>query len=199
MICIDDVLISKEVVKKHFICDLSRCKGACCWKGDFGAPLEVDEINQIEADFEQISDYLTEEGLQKIKEQGFHQYYDKMSAEGTTLLEDESCVFMNYDQNGIAQCGIEQAHKEGKTDLKKPISCHLYPIRVKENKENGFKAMNYDVWDICKAACTLGEKEQVPLYQFVKDAIVRKYGVAFYEELDAAASYLHDNQGVKSK
>ena len=102
---------------------------------------------------------------------------------------------MSYDALGIAKCGIEQAHQAGVIDFLKPISCHLYPIRVERNEDVGFEALNYDRWDICSAACTLGDKLQVPVYQFVKNALVRKYGEDFYEELDAAATYIREGRG----
>ena len=110
----------------------------------------------------------------------------------TNLMEDASCVFMGRDELGITFCGIEKAHNDGKIEFKKPISCHLYPVRVIENKQTGFEALNYDVWDICNAACSNGAKHGIYIYQFVKDAIVRKYGESFYEALEAAAKDLDE-------
>ena len=109
---------------------------------------------------------------------------------GTSLVNNGPCAFMTKDVNGAAQCGIEQAWRAGEVDFRKPISCHLYPIRVSKNEIAGFEALNYDRWDICSAACSLGAEYQMPVYQFLKEAIIRKYGTEFYEELDAAAGYL---------
>jgi len=180
------------VVKKLFLCNLNACKGACCWEGDWGAPLEKEELDILEKIYEVVAPYLTAEGRKVIAEKGKYVYYEEPAEFGTTLLKNGACVFMTKDKNGIAKCGIEQAYLDGKTDFKKPISCHLYPIRVSKDEEIGFEALNYDSWDICSAACELGKKEQLPVYKFLKDAIVRKYGEDFYEELDAAAKHLNN-------
>lgn len=190
MIIIQEKIISTQLFKKSFICNLSKCKGACCWEGDFGAPLEQEEQTQISESLDQIMDYLPQENKDLIQESGFTTFYQKMNAVGTRLMPDKSCVFMNKDHNGIAVCGIEQAHQDGKTTFKKPISCHLYPIRVSKNEKTNFEALNYDEWDICSAACQLGEEQKVPVYQFLKEAIIRKYGEAFFEEMEAAAKYI---------
>ena len=193
MIIIQEKIISTQVFKKSFICNLSKCKGACCWEGDFGAPLEADEELKIAASLDEIKEYLPKENIAKIQEDGFTSFYPKMNANGTTLMPDKSCVFMNKDHNGIAVCGIEQAHRDHKTDFKKPISCHLYPIRVSKNEKTNFEALNYDDWDICSAACQLGEEQKVPVYQFLKEALIRKYGDSFFEEMEAAAEYFEEN------
>lgn len=192
MIIIQGKIVSTQLFKKSFICNLEKCKGACCWEGDFGAPLEPDEELQIQKHLEPIKDYLSPENRNKIEDEGFSSYYQGMKATGTKLMQDNSCVFMNKDDNGIAVCGIEQAYQDGKTGFKKPISCHLYPIRVSKNEKTNFEALNYDEWDICSAACQLGEAKQMPVYKFLKDALVRKYGTDFYEEMDAAASYIDE-------
>lgn len=192
MIIIQEKIISTQLFKKSFVCNLSKCKGACCWEGDFGAPLEDDEQLKIENSLDHILDYLPEENKRSIQESGFSTFYKKMNANGTTLMPDNSCVFMNKDQNGVAVCGIEQAHRDGKTAFKKPISCHLYPIRVSKNKKTNFEALNYDEWDICSAACQLGEEQKVAVFQFLKEAIIRKYGDSFFEEMEAAAEYIEN-------
>ena len=196
MIIINDLLVSDDVVKKEFICNLDACKGACCWEGDFGAPLEDAELEILEAEYDKIAPYLTEEGKAAIKSQGKFVYNEKPEEYGTTLIKNGACAYMTLDERGKAKCGIEQAHQEGKTDFLKPISCHLYPIRVTVNEKTDFEALNYDHWEICSAACELGKKHEMPVYQFVKNALVRKYGQAFYDELDAAAQYI---QGKSSE
>lgn len=186
MIIIQDVIVSEDVTEKHFVCNLQACKGACCWEGDWGAPLEKAELQTLEHIYEDIKPFLSQAGIDVIEKEGFFLYYDEPKEYGTPLLDNGACAYMTYNETGIAQCGIEQAHKAGKTDFKKPISCHLYPIRVKENPQQGFESLQYDDWEICSAACSLGKKEQVPVYEFVKEAIIRKYGNEFYEALDAA-------------
>ena len=190
MLIVKDVLVSDEIVEEQFICNLKACKGACCWEGDWGAPLETAELHILEQIYEHVAPYLSEEGKAVIKEEGLFTYYKEPKEYGTPLLKNGACVYMTYDELGIAKCGIEQAYLAGATDFKKPISCHLYPIRVKANKKTGFESLNYDEWEICAAACQLGKKEQLPVYRFVKEALVRKYGEAFYEELDMIAKYV---------
>ena len=184
MIYIDNVLVSEEVMTKKFVCNLNACKGACCWEGDFGAPVSDDEAAAISHYNTIISQRLPEEG-QKIlaKTEGFT-YYDEVDKLGTALYPDGKCVYLNFTASGIAQCAIEQAYKNNEIPVNKPISCHLYPIRVTVNEGLGFEAWNYDEWDICSAACSLGEELKVPIYQFVKDAIIRYKGEDFYNSLD---------------
>ncbi|MCB0705460.1 MAG: DUF3109 family protein [Saprospiraceae bacterium] len=188
MLLIDDILVSDALIEEQFVCNLNACKGACCWEGDWGAPLEKKEIQILERIYPDIKPFLDSAGIQVIEEKGLSVYYEEAESEGTPLLENGACAYLTYDQNGTAKCGIERAWEAGKTDFKKPISCHLYPVRVKEKKQSmGFEALNYDRWDICSAACELGKSLQVPVYRFVKDAIIRKYGRSFYDQLDAAA------------
>ncbi|MEZ5040699.1 MAG: DUF3109 family protein [Saprospiraceae bacterium] len=190
MLVISDILVSNDIVEEQFVCNLNACKGACCWEGDWGAPLEAAELLLLGEIYDQIEPYLNPEGKAVLQEEGLFTYYEEAKEYGTPLLKNGACAYLVYDELGIAKCGIEQAYLDGATDFKKPISCHLYPIRVDENKETGFEALNYDKWDICSAACQLGKKEQVPVYKFVKEALIRKYGEDFYRELDAAAAYL---------
>lgn len=187
MIMISNVLVQDEVVAEHFLCNLSACKGACCWEGDFGAPLEAAELSTLERIYEQVKPFLRPEGRAAIEEQGVYVYVEEAKEYATTLVDNGPCAYMTYDGSGIAQCGIEQAYKAGATDFKKPVSCHLYPVRVEQHPHSGLEMLRYDRWDICSAACTLGAKEQLPLYRFVKDALIRKYGAEFYEALDATA------------
>jgi len=162
---------------------LDKCKGACCWEGDYGAPLEEEEIDILEQELESILPFLDEEGKKEIQQKGFFKYFKGLKKNGTALLPDGRCAFLTMD-NGIAKCGIEKAHESGATQFKKPISCHLYPIRVKKQPANGFEVLQYDRWDICSAACKLGDEKKVKIYQFLKDALIRKYGKEFYEQLD---------------
>ncbi|HLP93946.1 MAG TPA: DUF3109 family protein [Saprospiraceae bacterium] len=192
MIIVQDKLVSDDVVEQQFICNLSACKGACCWEGDFGAPLEKAELAIMESILEKVKPYLSPAGIAAIEAQGAYQWFEGMGEHGTTLIDGGPCAYMTYDPLGIAQCGIEMAWKAGDIDFQKPISCHLYPIRVSKYEHFDSEALNYDRWDICSAACSLGEKEKVPVYRFVKDALIRKYGQAFYDELDGAAAFLKE-------
>lgn len=183
---IDNILISDEVLENQFICALDKCKGACCYEGDFGAPLTLAEKTILENCYEDFKPFLNADSQNQIEKVGLYSYYRENKSWGTSLMEDGACVFMNKDEHGIAVCGIEQAHKAGACEFQKPISCHLYPIRIKENKSQGFIAINYDEWDICKAGCKLGQEHKMPLFRFVKAALIRRFGEAFYNQLDAA-------------
>ena len=192
MFIVQDILISEDVVKKHFLCQLDACKGACCWEGDYGAPLEDAELHTLENIYEDIKPFLRPEGIRAIEEQGLFVYIKKENEWATPLINDRDCAFLTFEKNGTAKCGIEKAFEAGATDFWKPISCHLYPVRVSKNEKTGFEAMNYDEWDICSAACSAGKKAELPVYRFVKDAIVRQYGEGFFEELDALAKWMDE-------
>ena len=192
MILIDEILISDDILKEYFVCDLTSCKGACCWEGDWGAPLEESEIESLYDLMDKIEPFLPERSREFLKDNEPVTYYKELGKEGTSLHPDGACVFLTYDEMGIARCGIELAFRKGEINFKKPISCHLYPIRVSKNEMTGFEAMNYDRWEICKAACTLGKKEKVPLYRFAREAIIRVYGEDFYDQLVAAAEHLEE-------
>jgi len=187
MLIIGDILVSDEVVKQHFVCNLEACKGACCWEGDYGAPLDVDEVSVLDRIYPAVKPFLAAEGIAAIEQQGTSVYNEDHENYATPLVGGGPCAYMTRSDEGVAQCGIENAWKAGAVDFQKPVSCHLYPIRVSVSDIPGFEALNYDRWHICKPACSLGKKLQVPLYRFVKDAIIRKYGAAFYQELDEAA------------
>lgn len=189
MILIEDNIISDDVVEKEFLCNLNACKGACCWEGEFGAPLEDEEIKILKEVYPIIKDTLTPEGRAVIEKEGVATFFEEPNGYGTPLIDGKACAFLTYDAIGIAKCGIEQAHRAGKIDFLKPISCHLYPIRVMNY--DGFTAINYDSWDICSAACELGKKEELPVYKFLKEALVRKFGASFYEQLEGAAEEFH--------
>lgn len=196
MLMVQDKLVSDELIEEQFICNLSKCKGACCWEGDMGAPLEDEELPILKRIYPQVRPFLSEEGQKLIDAEGVYDIFkDEDDTQfGTRLLPDGRCAFLTFTKSGIAQCGIEKAWKAGATDFQKPISCHLYPIRVSKNEIAGFEALNYDVWDICSAACQLGKEQQMPVYQFLKEAIIRKYGVEFYDELDATALFMQNKK-----
>ncbi len=185
MIAIEDKLISEDLKDKHFICDLTVCKGACCIEGDGGAPLEKDELEKITAVIEHVKPYLTKEGIEVIEEFGPYVYDEKEDEYGTTLINGKACAFVNYEK-GVSYCGIEKAYYDKKIDFMKPISCHLYPIRI--TKYETYEAVNYETWDICKAACIKGAQEKVPVYKFLKIPLIRKYGEKFYAALEFAFS-----------
>ncbi|MFN7116783.1 MAG: DUF3109 family protein, partial [Saprospiraceae bacterium] len=190
MLIIEDVLVSDEVISEAFLCNLNACKGACCWEGDYGAPLEDAELDILDKIYADIKDFLTPEGRAIIEKQGAYTYYEDAEDFGTPLINGGACVYMTRDEEGVAQCGIELAYKAGKTDFRKPVSCHLYPIRITPKSDGQFEMINYERWDICSAACELGKQQQLPVYRFVKDALIRKYGEAFFAALDAAATEL---------
>jgi hypothetical protein len=194
MLIIDEnKLVSLSIVEEHFVCQLDECKGACCWEGDYGAPLSIAELTILDNLADKIRPFLTIEGALSIAMQGNYVYIDDANEYATPLINDKACAYLTIDTNGIAKCGIEKAYEAGAIDFQKPISCHLYPIRA-DVMSNGYEALNYHEWEICSAACSAGKKLKVPVYQFVKTAIVRKYGEDFYNELDAAAQHYLEEQ-----
>jgi Protein of unknown function (DUF3109) len=187
VIAIDNVLVSDEVVEAQFVCDLMKCKGGCCEDGDAGAPLEKGELEIINNIFETIKPYLTREGLRWIEKHGRY-VYDREFGWVTPTIEGKMCVYGFRDENGIIKCGIEQAYRDGKTQFKKPISCHLYPITIKSGKKGEYDKVNYEPREtLCKPACALGKKLKVPVFEFLKEPIVRKYGEDFYNALEKVA------------
>jgi hypothetical protein len=177
---IKDKVVSTQIFEHKFICDLQACKGACCIAGDSGAPLTLDEISILENDIEAIKPYMRQEGIDVIKSHGVF-YMDQENDTVTSLVNEKECAFVYFDDQGITKCSIERAHKEGKTTFKKPISCHLYPIRVK--KFENFTALNYSSWDICAPACACGEQLNVPVFRFLKEPLIRAFGPLFFDEL----------------
>lgn len=187
MIAIDNVLVSDQIVEAQFVCDLMKCKGGCCEDGDAGAPLEKEELQIINDIFEIIKPYLTKEGLRWIEKHGRY-LYDREFGWVTPTIEGKMCVYGFRDDNGIIKCGIEQAYRDGKIDFKKPISCHLYPVTINEGKKGEFDRMNYEPREtLCKPACVFGKKLKVPVFQFLKEPLVRKYGEDFYNALEKIA------------
>lgn len=187
MIQIEDKLVSLELLKEEFVCNLNACKGACCVQGQSGAPLTNEEVTVIEQEYKNVKPYLREEGVMAIESQGTSMI-DSDGDHVTPLREGKECAYTVFDDGGTAMCGIELAWKEGKTEFRKPVSCHLYPVRTKRYPT--FEAVNYERWQICSEACVLGKELKVPVYKFTKDALIRKYGEAWYEELDLAKSEL---------
>jgi hypothetical protein len=186
MLIIGDVLVSEEVITEQFICNLHACKGACCWEGDFGAPLNTQDIKQIDHNLDKIKATLSAQSRDMIEDYGWHEWEEHSGTKVTKCHPNGACVFLMYDELGIARCGIENTWRAGESDFQKPISCHLYPIRVTTNEIRGFEMWNYDRWDICSAACTLGKKEKMPVFKFLKDSIVRYKSEEFYQELEHA-------------
>ena len=180
-------IISEEIIQKDFVCNLSACKGACCIEGEAGAPLEKSETDILKEIYPKVKPFLRKEGIEAIEEQGTFITTELGELE-TPLIGDADCAYVIFDQKGTALCGIEEAYNKGQIDFKKPISCHLYPVRVQEYSE--FSAVNYHRWEICDDACTLGKELQVPVYKFVKDALIRKFGEQWYEDLEEVANSL---------
>lgn len=178
---IQDKIVSLDVFERKFVCDLNACKGACCVEGDAGAPLTLEEVDILEEHLNVIKPYMRPEGIQAVEEQGVF-YMDWDNEPVTTLVNEQECAFVYFDERGITKCAIEQAHNDGKLDFKKPISCHLYPIRVQKLRTG--EALSYNEWNICKPACACGESLDVPVYKFLKEPLVRAYGEAFFEELE---------------
>ena len=190
MIAIDNILVADAVVAEQFVCDLSKCKGACCVDGDAGAPLEKEELEKINEVFDKVLPYLNEESRKELELQGRY-VYDKEYGWVTPTINSKVCVYGIKDSNGIVKCGIEQAYLDGKIKWKKPISCHLFPIITKDSKRSDDIYVNYEPReDNCKAACSLGKKLKVPVYVFLKEALIRKFGKKFYDALEATALHL---------
>lgn len=192
MIEIDNVLISDEVIEEHFVCDLIKCKGGCCVDGDAGAPLDTKELKELEEACNEVLPYVTKEGKLKIEQEGKY-IYDKEFGWVTPTISNGMCAYGTIDKTGIVKCGIEQAYNDGKISWKKPISCHLFPIRIKKTAKS--ELVNYEPReDLCSPACTLGKKLKVPVYQFLKEPIIRKYGKDFFEALHATVHYFEENK-----
>ena len=191
MIAIDNILVSDAVVSEQFVCDLSKCKGACCVDGDAGAPLEKDELDKLNEVFDTVFPYLNDESKKELARQGRY-VYDKEFGWVTPTIDSRICVYGIKDKDGIVKCGIEQAYIDGKIKWKKPISCHLFPVITKKSKRSDNVYVNYEPReDHCKAACTLGKKLKVPVYVFLKESLVRKFGQKFYDTLKATAEHLN--------
>jgi hypothetical protein len=185
MIQIGDTLVSDELLSEAFVCDLNACKGACCVEGEYGAPLEQEEADELKAKAAHIAPYLSEKGRVAIAQQGAWVKGEDGDLE-TPLMPSGHCAYVIEDENKTLKCGLERVHEEGHINFKKPISCHLYPVRVK--RYTSFEAVNYHRWNICSPACSLGSALNTKIYVFVKEALIRKYGQDWYDQLEQAAA-----------
>jgi hypothetical protein len=181
MIEIEDKMISDDLFLRQFVCDLQKCKGACCVEGDSGAPLTNQEAILIEDNLSDIEPHMREDGLSAVSENGVF-YIDQDGDQVTTLVKGKECAFVFFDKNNIAKCAIESAYRKGEINFNKPVSCHLYPIRVKNYEK--YQAINVDKWHVCKPACNCGVQLNIPVFKFLKQAIVRMWGEDFYKDLD---------------
>jgi hypothetical protein len=185
MLPVGNTLVSEAVISAKFVCDLKRCKGACCVEGESGAPLEKEELKKLESVYPHVKPYLTAEGIAALEEKGLYLIDDDGDYVTPLIGNGGACAFTVYE-NGIAACGIEKAFNDGKIDFRKPVSCHLYPVRITQYKN--YDAVNYHEWEICAPACKLGKQLKIPVYKFVKDALIRKYGEKWYQELEEAVA-----------
>lgn len=183
MFQIGKTIVSDDVLEKEFVCNLTACKGQCCVDGDAGAPLDKEETAILEEIYPVIKEYLRPEGIAVIEDKGTWVIGEDGDYE-TPLVNNKECAYVIFDGD-TALCGVEQAYNEGLVQWKKPISCHLYPIRIKEYEQ--FSAVNYNRWHICDDACALGKELEVPVYKFLKEPLIRKYGESWYAELETVA------------
>lgn len=182
MIALGHTLISEDIFEKKFVCDLSACKGECCVSGDSGAPLNKKELKILDKIYPEVRPYMNNKGIAAVEKHGSY-VLDSDGDYTTTLVADgEECAFVYFDEHNIAKCAIEKAYLDGKIDWKKPISCHLYPIRISEYRD--YDAVNYHSWHICKPACECGSQLDVPVFKFLKEPLIRRYGEDWYHELE---------------
>ena len=189
MIEIEGKIVSDDILNESFACDIAQCKGQCCVDGNAGAPLEIDEVDILEEEYLQYKPYMTPEGIAAVEEQGF-MVVDIDGDYTTPLVGDAECAY-SYTENGVTLCAIEKAYLKGECSFRKPISCHLYPIRL-VNFSNGEVGLNYHRWNVCSSACKLGKELKIPVYKAVKDAIIRRFGEDFYAALEAAEQYFKE-------
>jgi Protein of unknown function (DUF3109) len=190
LIAIDHILVSDEVISEQFVCDLNKCKGGCCEDGDSGAPLTDLELANLRDTIEEIKPYCTEEGLKVLEKEGLYRY-DTEFGWVTPTINGRMCAYGSRDTQGIIKCGIERAWLDKKISWKKPISCHLFPVKITRSKKQNQEYVNYEPrQDLCKAACRLGKQLKVPVYVFLKEALIRKYGHEFYATLEATALHM---------
>ena len=177
-------IVSEDIIEKDFVCNLSACKGACCVDGDAGAPLDEEEVKILNDIYPKVKPFLRKEGIEVIEAHGtsVKTVFGELE---TPLINGAECAYVIFDEKNTALCGIEEAYNQKVIDWKKPLSCHLYPIRVRDYSE--FSGVNYEKCDICDDACTLGKELQVPIYKFVKEALIRKFGKDWYDEIEKIA------------
>lgn len=186
MIEIDNTLVHGDIIREQFVCNLQKCKGVCCVEGDAGAPLDAGEADILAEIYPKIKHLLPEKGIQAIEQQGTSVRDEDGDLTTPCVDGNKECAYVTFE-NGITKCAIEKAWEQGIVDWKKPISCHLYPIRITQYPE--FEVLNYDRWHICHDACTYGRSLQVPVYKFLKDPLIRKYGADWYEALEEAVPH----------
>ncbi len=191
MLQIDDTIISLDVIDQNFACDLSKCKGICCVEGDEGAPVTEDEVSQIETLLPIIWDDLSNRAQEVIAQQGVA-YADRDNELAISIIDGAECVFAFQDGHGYWRCRIEQAFEQQKTTFKKPLSCHLYPVRLQKHKT--FVAVNYHQWHVCHDAIASGNDQNKPLYQFLKEPLIRSFGEEWFQQLTSAADYFTKTQ-----
>ncbi|UCH15402.1 MAG: DUF3109 family protein [Bacteroidales bacterium] len=184
MLQIENTLVSIDIVKENFKCNIKKCKGLCCVHGDSGAPLEEYELNILRDIYPLIKSYLRPEGIRTIENEGKY-VIDKEKEYVTPIIDGKECAYTIFEE-GIAKCAIELAFVDKKTDFRKPLSCCLYPIRIK--KYNNFDAVNYDRWKICEPARVLGNRMKLPVFKFAGDALTIKYGKEWMKKLNNIAS-----------
>lgn len=194
MFQIGHTIVASDIIEENFLCDLSACKGECCVEGESGAPLTHEEVDILEEILPHVWNDLSYEAQLIIKEQGVA-YEDHDGDMVTSIVKGKDCVFTYYDERGICKCAIEKAYKEGKIDFYKPVSCHLYPIRLDKYKD--FTAVNYHRWRVCKAAVALGNKQGLKIYQFLKEPLIRQFGKKWYEELEFVAEEYNKQKNNK--
>lgn len=187
MIEIDGKIVSDDILTECFACDIARCKGECCVDGNSGAPLEMEEADILEEEYENYKPYMTPEGIESVERQGF-MVVDCDGDYTTPLVDDAECAY-SYRENGITLCAIEKAFREGKCSFRKPISCHLYPIRL-INLSNGTIGLNYHRWNVCSSACENGRKLGIPVYKSLREPIIQRFGEEFYKALECAEDLL---------
>jgi hypothetical protein len=189
VIVIDNILVSDDVVQKRFVCDLTRCRGGCCEEGDAGAPLETAELETILEVYDKVEPYLSEASRKEIARKGKYLYNREFGWVTPTLGSDrEICVYANRDKNGVIKCAFEEAFNDGVIGWKKPISCHLFPVIAEKGRHGDYEKVNYEPREkLCNPACALGKKLEVPVYEFLREPLTRKYGEAFYNALDHVA------------
>lgn len=188
---IDNKIVSLDIIQQKFTCDFEKCKGYCCVYGESGAPLEEKEVKILKQIFPKIKEFLRPEGMDVIEKQGTS-IVDKDKDKVTPLIGKKECAYAIFE-NGVARCSIEKAYEAGIISFRKPISCHLYPVRIK--KYDKFEAINYDRWHVCDPAKECGEDLNIPLYIFVRDALIRKYGEEFTEKLEKIAQEITNPEG----
>lgn len=191
MIQIQNTLISDDIFEEQFICDLCKCKGQCCVEGESGAPITREEFDKINEILPEIRKDLSPKALELIERQGIA-YTDTDGELVTSIIEGKECVFARFDANGVCKCAIDSAFREGRISVQKPISCHLYPVRLHEYAD--FTAVNYHRWSVCQPALKLGRKEGVPLYRFLREPLIRKFGEEWYGEVCEAAVLLKEKK-----